>query len=110
MKTITSASVTIAPHADPDGVVTTVHGNLFAQLGFDPAEAVVLAMRADMVAKIRLIIKARDWTQQETAQHLRMTQPRVSDLVRGKTEKFSLDMLVTLATRAGRKVELVIAE
>ncbi len=109
MKTITSSSVTVTPHADPDGVVTTVHGNLFAHIGFDPAEAVVLAMRADLVAKMRLLIKANDWTQQETALHLRMTQPRVSDLVRGKTDKFSLDMLITLATRAGRKVELAMA-
>lgn len=106
MKTITSSAVTIAPHADPDGVVTTVQGNLFAQLGFDPAEAVVLAMRADLVAKMRLIIKENDWTQQETAQHLRITQPRVSDLMRGKSDKFSLDMLITLAARAGRKIEL----
>ena len=109
MNTITSDSVTIAPHADPDGVVTTVHGNLFAQLVFDPAEAVVLAMRSDMVAKIRLIIKKNDWTQADAAQHLRMTQPRVSDLMRGKTDKFSLDMLITLAARAGRKVELAMS-
>ncbi|MBK6999903.1 MAG: XRE family transcriptional regulator [Rhodoferax sp.] len=32
--------------------------------------------------------------------------PRVSDLVRGKWDKFSLDMLSTLAARAGRKIEL----
>lgn len=108
MKTIESPSVTITPHADPDGVVTTVHGNLFAHLGFDPAQAVVLAMRADLVAQMRLIIQANEWTQQETAQHLRLTQPRVSDLFRGKTDKFSLDMLITLATRAGRKVELAV--
>ena len=34
---------------------------------------------------------------------------RVSDLVRGKWEKFSLDMLITLAARAGKKVELALA-
>ncbi|MDD2721075.1 MAG: XRE family transcriptional regulator [Gallionella sp.] len=36
-------------------------------------------------------------------------QSRVSDLIRGKFEKFSLDMLITLATRAGKKVELRLA-
>lgn len=106
MKTIQKPIVTTTPHTDPDGVVTTVHGNLFAHLGFDPAEAVVLAMRADMTAKIRHIIKENDWNQSDAAQHLRLTQPRVSDLMRGKTEKFSLDMLITLAARAGQKVEL----
>jgi predicted XRE-type DNA-binding protein len=39
---------------------------------------------------------------------LRIGQSRVSDLVRGKWEKFSLDMLVTLATRAGKHCSLVV--
>ena len=103
-----STIVTTTPQTDPDGVVTTVYGNLFAHLGFDPAEAVVLAMRADMTAKIRRIIKENDWTQSDAAQHLRLTQPRVSDLMRGKTEKFSLDMLITLAARCGRRVEMAV--
>jgi predicted XRE-type DNA-binding protein len=45
----------------------------------------------------------------EAAQILSISQSRVSDLIRGKFEKFSLDMLNTLATRAGKKVELKMA-
>lgn len=48
-------------------------------------------------------------TQAEAAQVLGISQSRVSDLIRGKFEKFSLDMLITLATRAGKKVELKLA-
>lgn len=84
-------------------------GNVFADLGFSPEEATILAMRAELMARIRETIAAKKWTQAEAAEHLGIGQSRVSDLVRGKREKFSLDMLVTLATRAGRHVELALS-
>lgn len=83
-------------------------GNVFADLGFSPEEATILAMRAELMARIRETIAERKWTQSEAADHLGIGQSRVSDLVRGKRDKFSLDMLVTLATRAGRHVELTL--
>lgn len=84
-------------------------GNVFADLGFSPEEATILAMRAELMARIRETIAAKGWTQAEAADHLGIGQSRVSDLVRGKRDKFSLDMLVTLATRAGRHVELALS-
>ena len=84
-------------------------GNVYADLGFPPAEATLLAMRADLMARLRLTIDKRGWTQAEAAQRLGVSQPRVSDLVRGKWEKFSLDMLITLAMRAGLKLHLDVA-
>lgn len=81
-------------------------GNVFADLGFAPEEAALLAMRAELMARLRETIAERGWTQIQAAEHLGIGQSRVSDLMRGKWEKFSLDMLVTLATRAGRRVEL----
>lgn len=84
-------------------------GNVFADLGFSPEEATVMAMRAELMARLRESIAAENWTQAEAAEHLGIGQSRVSDLVRGKYEKFSLDMLVTLATRAGRHVELALS-
>ena len=86
--------------------VTHSGGNVFADLGFANEEAVLLKLRADLMAGLRSTIAERGWTQQEAAKHLHVGQSRISDLVRGKWEKFSLDMLVTLAARAGRKVEL----
>jgi len=53
-----------------------------------------------------LLIRDQGWTQAEAAQRLDISQSRVSDLVRGKWDKFSLDMLITLAVRAGKRVEL----
>ncbi len=84
-------------------------GNVFTDLGFSPEDATILAMRAELMARIRETIAAKGWTQADAAEHLGIGQSRVSDLVRGKREKFSLDMLVTLATRAGRHVELALS-
>lgn len=61
------------------------------------------------MARLRETIAERGWTQTEAAAELGIGQSRVSDLVRGKWDKFSLDMLVTLATRAGRTVALAVA-
>ncbi len=93
---------------EPD-VVTDSVGNVFEDIGFAPGEAAVLAMRADLMGRLRLEIEARGWTQAQAAAQLGISQSRVSDLARGKWDKFSLDMLVTLAARAGKRVELAVA-
>lgn len=84
-------------------------GNVFADLGFPPEEVAVLTLRAELMVMLRKLIAAKGWTQSQAAEMLGVTQSRVSDLVRGKHERFSLDMLVTLATRAGRTVKLRLA-
>lgn len=89
--------------------ITRSSGNVFTDLGFPPEEAAILAMRADVMAQLRLALEKRDWTQVEAAKVLGISQSRVSDLMRGKWDKFSLDMLVTLATRAGLHCELRLA-
>lgn len=81
-------------------------GNVFLDLGFPPEEAAILSMRADLMAKLRLLINAKGWTQVEASERLKIGQSRVSDLVRGKWDKFSLDMLITLAVRSGLPCEL----
>jgi predicted XRE-type DNA-binding protein len=80
--------------------------NVFTDLGFSPEEAAILQMRADLMAQLRKVIKARKLTQAKAAKLLGVSQSRVSDLVRGKWEKFSLEMLITLATRAGIQVRI----
>jgi predicted XRE-type DNA-binding protein len=57
--------------------------------------------------ELRQILQEKNWTQQQAATALGVSQARISDLVRGKWEKFSLDMLVTLASLAGRKISLM---
>lgn len=81
-------------------------GNVFIDLGFDPAEAQVMRLRAEVMIRTAQQLKAQGWTQAEAARRLGITQPRVSRLIKGKVEDFSLDMLLTLAARAGLHPEL----
>jgi predicted XRE-type DNA-binding protein len=90
--------------------MTAGSGNVFADLGFSPEEASLLQMRADLMNELRQVIEARGWTQVAAARELGISQSRVSDLVRGKWQQFSLDMLVTLAVRAGRQVSVELVE
>lgn len=87
-------------------IINNSSGNVFVDLGYSPEEAAILQMRADLMADIRKFIKARKLTQAQAAEILGITQSRVSDLTRGKWEKFSLEMLITLVTKAGMHVTL----
>jgi predicted XRE-type DNA-binding protein len=81
-------------------------GNVFLDLGFPPEEAALLKMRSDLMGDLREFVRNSKLTQAEAARRLGVSQSRVSDLVRGKWQKFSLEMLITLASRAGHKVEV----
>ena len=89
-----------------DTRVTRGSGNVFIDLGFDAAEAEVMALRAEVMIRIEQRLKAKGWTQVEAANHLGITQPRVSKLIKGVWQDFSLDMLLTLAARAGLRPRL----
>ncbi len=84
-------------------------GNVFLDLGFDPAEAKVLALRAAVMIRMEQHLKAQGWTQAEAAKRLGITQPRVSRLTKGRWQDFSLDTLLTLAARAGLEPEVRLA-
>lgn len=89
-----------------DGVITESDGNVFDDLGFDPGEAVILQMRAKLMSDLREYIESNNLTQVQAAEQLGVAQSRISDLVRGKWEKFSLEMLITFEARIGRQVTL----
>jgi predicted XRE-type DNA-binding protein len=85
---------------------TPSSGNVFVDLGFSPEEAALMTMRAKLMTDLRSLLTDRGWTQAQAAAALGVSQSRISDLVRGKWQQFSLDMLVTLAVRAGRRVQV----
>lgn len=89
--------------------VTRGSGNVFIDLGFDPAEAEIMALRAEVMIRIEQRLKSQGWTQLEAAKRLGITQPRVSKLIKGVWQDFSLDMLLTLAARAGMRPQLRLA-
>ena len=88
---------------------TKSSGNVFVDLGFDPAEAAVLQMRANLMSDLRLYIEKQKLTQVAAAKRLGIAQSRVSDLVCGKWDKFSLEMLITLEVRLGRTIRVEFA-
>jgi predicted XRE-type DNA-binding protein len=61
------------------------------------------------MAKVRDSIAKNCWTQSEAAAVLQISQSRVSDLIRGKRDKFSLEILIMLSIRVGNKVAFKIA-
>ncbi|MCX5862288.1 MAG: helix-turn-helix transcriptional regulator [Deltaproteobacteria bacterium] len=84
-------------------------GHVFVDLGFPQDEAVILQMRSDLMIDLRKFVKSKGLPNAQAALILGLSQSRVSDLLNGKWEKFSLEMLITLATRAGMRVSINLA-
>lgn len=82
-------------------IFTHSSGNVFADLGFPQNEALSYRLRSELMTELRRQIKDRGVTQQQAAEMLNVTQPRISDLVRGQIDKFSLDGLVDMIGLAG---------
>jgi predicted XRE-type DNA-binding protein len=79
--------------------------NVFEDLGFAPEEALNLKIRADLMLNIRRFIQSQGWTQKQAALFFGETQPRISDLINGDIERFSIDKLVIMLAKAGMDVK-----
>lgn len=100
--------------------VTQANANLFSELGFDDNEARQLlavssketaamdALKRQMMAELALWIEQANLKQEEAAEILLVSRPRVSDVVNCKTAKFSLDALVGMLLRIGRPITLAV--
>jgi len=75
-----------------------------------PAEAENMKLRSTLMMALEKHIRAKGWTQAEAARRLGVTQPRVSDLLRGKINLFALDTLVNMAVAAGLHVEVRVSD
>lgn len=75
-----------------------------------PQEAENMKVRSAMMMQIEDYIKRHKLSQDEAAKRFGVTQPRISELMRGKIQLFAIDKLVSMATHAGLKVEFAIAE
>lgn len=87
----------------------TSSGNVFLDLGFPPHEAEVMLLRAKLAEALRVWMEREGLTQSAVAKRLRITQPRVSEIVRGKVELLSLDYLVGICAKAGIPVGVRLA-
>ena len=82
--------------------------DVFADLGFNAAEAENLRIRSAMMRALVAFIRKNELTQARAAKAFGISQPRISDLIRGKIHLFSIDNLVILLAAAGLRVDLKI--
>lgn len=82
------------------------YDSVWQALAKDEAEAETMRLRADLLIALRDRVAAWKLTQAEAAKRLGISQPRLNNMLRGRIESFSLDMLTKLACRAGLRVEM----
>lgn len=93
-------------HAKP--TFTRSSGNVFEDLRVDePAAAIA---KSELAALIARALRTRGLTQAAAAKLLGTDQPKISELLRGRLTRFSTERLITLLTRLGRSVEIVVRE
>ncbi len=88
--------------------MTRSSGNVFRDVGFAPGEAEHLLVRADLMIKVQKLIESKHLSQAVLAKSLRISKPRVSDLLRGRIDLFSTDTLIDILARLGVRVRLVL--
>ena len=88
--------------------VTRSSGNVFRDIGFRDEQAEHLLVRSDLLIQLQKAIASRGMKQAEAATVLKVTQPRVSDLLRGRVDLFSTDTLIDMLARLGIRVRLVL--
>ncbi len=86
--------------------MTRSTGNVFRDLGFPPDEAEHLRIRSDLLIQLQKAIKSQGLKQAAAAKLLDVTQPRVSDLMRGRLDLFSVDTLIDMLARLGIRVRV----
>lgn len=82
--------------------------NVWDAIADTPGEAANLKARAELMHQIEAIVRANGWTQAEAAKRSGVTQPRISDLLRGRIARFSLDALVNIAAALGQNVRVTL--
>ncbi len=97
------------PKARKDNLkITASTGNVFRDLGFSAEESEHLLVRADLLIQLQEALASRGLTQAKAAKLLRVTQPRVSDLLRGRIDLFSTDSLIDMLARLGVQLRFVL--
>ena len=88
--------------------LTRSSGNVFRDIGFSPDEAEYLKIRSELMVSLQKVITVRGLKQAEAAKRLGVTQPRVSDLMRGRIDLFSIDTLIDMLARLGIRAKVVL--
>ena len=85
------------------------YSNIFEAITDDAEEAAELQFRADLMLLLREYFRSKDVAQAETGTKLGIPQPRVSELMTGKIDKFSSDKLIGFLAKLGIRLRLVMS-
>lgn len=91
-----------------ENIITQATDNIFLDLGFSAEEAENLLIRSQLILALQNQIKARNWTFEQTAQHLQQSIDRIQALTQGKIGQFSVDTLIAMLDRVGMTVKIEI--
>ena len=86
--------------------ISKQYSNVFEALEDDPTMAQNLKIRSELMISLRRYIEDEGLEQKKAAKLFGVHQPRISDLMRGKIDKFTIDMLVNMLARIGKIVKL----
>jgi predicted XRE-type DNA-binding protein len=87
-----------------------VEVDIFRDLGIDGAEGTNLRIRSALMIEVTRLIEDRGLTQEQAAESFEVTQPRVSDVVRGHIDMFTIDALVRMLAEAGMEVDVTVSD
>lgn len=92
--------------------MTTVKAgnNIFEALGFDKDKAENLRIRTQLMMTLKNFIRREKLSQTDAAKIFAVSQPRISDLTKGKVDKFTIDMLVNMLAKINQHVEVKVTE
>jgi predicted XRE-type DNA-binding protein len=88
--------------------VTPAGANIFLDLGFPPEEAGNLFLRSRLMIEIIRMVRGRGLKQKKAAELFGVSQPRISELMRGRINEFTIDSLVNMLAHAGLRVDVSI--
>ncbi|HGF4014675.1 helix-turn-helix domain-containing protein [Burkholderia cenocepacia] len=86
------------------------YANVWDAIEHEPPEAANMKLRSELMIALKQRIARLELSQAEAAKQLGVTQPRVSDLMRGKINLFGLDALVNMASAVGLRVDLQVRD
>lgn len=90
--------------------VTPAGGNVFSDLGFSDGQAIKLKLRAELMAKISEWIRSNGLKQDQAAKLLNVSRPRISDIMTGKANKFTVDSLAVMLASTGHDINISVSE
>ncbi len=86
--------------------ITESCGDVFKDFGFSSELSDKLTIKSCLMGEIDSYIKKKGITQDQAAKLMGVSRPRISDVIRGKIDKFTIDSLVDMLTKAGLHISL----